>query len=290
MKRKMNLGIDTNFLKREGLRFELMKSEYNCYTQHQKRDIIAIMSTINLNYWKMDDIRDLIKNEVFKKNIDCLRYIYLLRNNSNKQFFYFAIDLIYKLISTIREGNEIDFDLVVKMFEGYAQNGSHMHGVEVLELIESLIFDKKYNGCFTASTKLRLFNCTIHSTEKGESLGYELLHIYKLCEKRDVSERRVWFNGCKRTSENSIGLNFDSFEAFGIVEKAYEGFFDDDPTVADLINQSFSFVYSAYSVDENLLEYSKEAFDEAVTLFKTLSERLNKGGCSQEGSVKYWKG
>lgn len=293
MENKMgSFGIDTYFLKREGMRFELMKSEYNCYTQHQKRDIFDIMSCFNLDKWKMDDIRDLIKNETFKKNIDRLRYIYFMRKNENKHITYFVFDLIYNLISTIRDGIEVDFDLVVKMVEEYAQNDSRMHRVCVMDLVKSLMFNEKDNESnkfFTPATKLRLFKSTLHSTEKGEDLGYYLLHMYKVCEKRDISERRAWFLRTLRTGEDFIGRDFDSIEAFEIVEKAYEGAFDDDPIAANLIEQSFENACRSYILNKDLLEYSSESFDDAFALFKILSERLNRGGCSQDGSIKYWK-
>lgn len=216
-----------------------------------------------------------------------------MRDSEDKRVASFAYDLVFNLISKIIEGEEVDFDLVVKMFQEYTQNGSQMHRVEVWKLIEELS-NKRYNEYFNKANKLPLFKSTIHSTEKGYALGNRLLHIYNLCEKRDVSEHRAWLDYDMRKKvygrqKEFVGRDFDSFEAFNLVKKAYEGAFDDDSVATELIDQSFVLDYSVYSVDEDLLEYSKEAFDEAFALFKTLSERLKKGGCSQSGSSKYLK-
>jgi len=207
-----------------------------------------------------------------------------MRNSEDRALAYFAHDLVYNLISKIREGKEIDIELVVKMLQEYAKSGSNKPGVAVCELIEDLASNKDYNECFTTADKLRLFKCTIHSTEEGYALGNRLLHIYKLCEKRDISERRAWFNDDKKKKvygrqKEFVDRDFDSFGALELVEKAYEGVFSDDSVATELINQSFVLDYSAYDVNEDLLEYSKEAFDGAFALFKILSERLKRGGC-----------
>ncbi|MDE5631111.1 MAG: hypothetical protein K2I70_05870 [Bacilli bacterium] len=284
----MNLNKLNKCIQRKNIYFEIGSSEFDCYTNYQKMEIMKFVRSLDVDSWDREDILNLIKNEKFKKNIDSLIYIFECQKWEGKgiDLGLLANMLFSKIIWGVRNGEKVEIYLAMQMLQEYAENGSNISKEDVFKLADDLI-SPKLDCFFLPAIKLSLFNCTILSTQMGYDLGNKVLHLFELCDRRNsLGYARVYDLGDKKMdrelrkrfhsqSVNNLTTSFDEISSFEVLEKVYFGVFDEHPVVKELIEKVYS-NYEKYKIDEDLLDYSLDAFDEAINLFKVLNEEIKK--------------
>lgn len=206
-------------LMQETFRTELSSKEYSCFSDQQKEEI---MKLLKITTWDLPYIRSVFQNEIIQKNINKLIFIFNIMDSEVIGLKYLSWDLMRTLLNNLDKN--IDFDIAVDMLQIFSTSNMDGDYIKFYNHNRRLIDDNITQSYLNPTEKLRLFESAINSSSVGCEIGSKLYDIYTFCKKiaLDMSQK-----------------DDDFIEFFGLIEKAYAGYFDDYPEIIESIQEYY---------------------------------------------------